>query len=127
MYGLCAIREPFRDKPVRSGASFYKAMLPLTILCLWFAQSVSAQQTGKDLSEASLEELTNIQVYSASKHMQSASEAPSSVTVITADEIHSDQAQCVRESDLAILKGFRIKVSGRVGRNMTETGYWGSK
>lgn len=46
-----------------------------------------AQQGPKDLSQASLEELTNIQVYSASKHMQSASEAPSSVTVITADEI----------------------------------------
>ena len=46
-----------------------------------------AQQGAKDLSEASLEELSNIQVYSASKHMQSASEAPASVTVVTADEI----------------------------------------
>ena len=46
-----------------------------------------AQQTSKDLSEASLEELTNIQVYSASKHMQSASDAPASVTVVTVDEI----------------------------------------
>jgi iron complex outermembrane receptor protein len=46
-----------------------------------------AQETTKDLSEASLEELTNIQVYSASKYMQSASDAPSSVTVITSDEI----------------------------------------
>jgi outer membrane receptor for ferrienterochelin and colicins len=41
----------------------------------------------KDLGEASLEELGNLQVFSASKHMQSASDAPSSVTVITADEI----------------------------------------
>ena len=47
----------------------------------------AAQQQPKDLSEASLEELGNIQVYSASKHMQSASDAPASVTVITADEI----------------------------------------
>src|SRR5579863_3415343 len=46
-----------------------------------------AQQGAKDLSEASLEELTNIQVYSASKHLQSASEAPASVTVVTVDEI----------------------------------------
>ncbi len=46
-----------------------------------------AQQGAKDLSQASLEELTNIQVYSASKHLQSEREAPSSVTVVTADEI----------------------------------------
>jgi len=46
-----------------------------------------AQQTPKDLGEASLEELSNIQVYSASRRLQSVSEAPSSVTLITADEI----------------------------------------
>jgi iron complex outermembrane receptor protein len=57
----------------------------LTILILTAA--AVAQQGTKNLSEASLEELTNIQVYSASKHMQSVSDAPSSVTVVTADEI----------------------------------------
>ncbi len=51
------------------------------------AANVIAQQTAKELSEASLEELSNIQVYSASKHMQSTSDAPSSITVIPADEI----------------------------------------
>ena len=57
----------------------------LTLLAL--TATAIGQQSAKDLSEASLEELTNIQVYSASKHMQSASEAPASVTVVTADEI----------------------------------------
>jgi outer membrane receptor for ferrienterochelin and colicin len=57
----------------------------LAVLVL--AATAVAQETPKDLSEASLEELTNIQVYSASKHMQSASEAPASVTVVTADEV----------------------------------------
>jgi outer membrane receptor for ferrienterochelin and colicins len=47
----------------------------------------AAQQAPPNLGEASLEELGNIQVYSASKHMQSANDAPSSVTVVTADEI----------------------------------------
>ena len=56
----------------------------LTVLAL---TATAIAQGSKDLSEASLEELTNIQVYSASKHLQSASEAPSSVTVVTADEI----------------------------------------
>jgi outer membrane receptor protein involved in Fe transport len=45
------------------------------------------QRSTSDLSEASLEELGNIQVYSASKHLQSSGTAPSSVTVISADEI----------------------------------------
>ena len=48
---------------------------------------VMAQQPTKDLGDASLAELGNIQVYSASKHLQSASDAPSSVSVVTADEI----------------------------------------
>ncbi len=49
--------------------------------------SAMAQQPAKDLGDASLAELGNIQVYSASKHLQSASDAPSSVSVITAEEI----------------------------------------
>lgn len=64
---------------------FRTAFRLLTLLAL--IATAIAQQGAKDLSEASLEELTNIQVYSASKHMQSASEAPASVTVVTADEI----------------------------------------
>lgn len=54
---------------------------------LLFALSAAAQQATKDLGDASLEELGKIQVYGASKHLQSTSDAPSSVTIITADEI----------------------------------------
>ena len=57
------------------------------MLTLLMFAAVAVAQEPKDLSEASLEELTNIQVYSASKHMQSARDAPSSVTIITADQI----------------------------------------
>ncbi len=49
--------------------------------------SCAGQESVPDLSEATLEQLGNVKVYSASKHLQAASEAPSSVTVITADEI----------------------------------------
>jgi outer membrane receptor for ferrienterochelin and colicins len=44
-------------------------------------------QPARDLSKLNLEDLMNITVYTASKRVQSSSDAPSSVTVITADEI----------------------------------------
>ncbi len=46
-----------------------------------------AQNSAPDLGEVSLEQLGKIEVYTASKHLQSGADAPSSVTVITADEI----------------------------------------
>ncbi len=46
-----------------------------------------ADEGRKDITELSLEELMNITIYSASKHEQKATEAPSSVSVVTADEI----------------------------------------
>ncbi len=73
--------EPVSPAPRRVSAGLW------VFLVLLFVASAAAQDATKDLGEASLEELGNIQVYSASKHMQSASDAPSSVTVITADEI----------------------------------------
>lgn len=56
------------------------------ILLVW-ASPVPAQMRDRDLSESSLEELMNIEVYSASRHLQDTKEAPSSVTLITADDI----------------------------------------
>src|ERR1700687_2087940 len=52
--------------------------------------SGEAPQAPKDLSQLSLEELMNLQidtVYGASKFEQKVTEAPSSITIITADEI----------------------------------------
>jgi outer membrane receptor for ferrienterochelin and colicin len=57
------------------------------LLFLLFAASATGQQALNDLGQASLEELGSIQVYTASKHLQSTSDAPSSVSVVTADEI----------------------------------------
>jgi outer membrane receptor for ferrienterochelin and colicins len=73
-------------RPTRRGRAGSRNVIRLLAIFVLTATAVAQQET-KDLSEASLEELTNIQVYSASKHMQNASEAPASVTVVTADEI----------------------------------------
>jgi outer membrane receptor for ferrienterochelin and colicins len=47
----------------------------------------SSSEQSKDLGDVSLQELGNIQIYSASKHLQDARDAPSSVTVVTAEQI----------------------------------------
>jgi outer membrane receptor for monomeric catechols len=62
-------------------------LLLVVITAMAPAQDAAQQDATKDVSEASLADLANIQVYSASKHLQSTSDAPASVTVITADEI----------------------------------------
>jgi outer membrane receptor for ferrienterochelin and colicins len=79
----------------------------LGLLVLLLGVGGLAQQATKDLSEASLEELTNIEVYSASKHMQSASEAPASITVVTADEIQKYGYRTLAEI-LQSIRGFYI-------------------
>jgi outer membrane receptor for ferrienterochelin and colicins len=52
--------------------------------CFLLAQ---AQEKSEDLTKIPLEDLGKLQVYSASKFLQKISEAPSSVTIITAEEI----------------------------------------
>jgi iron complex outermembrane receptor protein len=66
-----------------------------------------AQQEPKDLAGASLEELGNIQVYSASKHLETVSEAPASVTVITADEIEKYGYRSLADI-LRSVRGFNV-------------------
>ncbi len=62
-------------------------------LCIFGPTDVSAAEGGpaafafNDLTEMSLESLMNVSVYSASKYEQKATEAPSSVSVVTAEEI----------------------------------------
>ena len=64
----------------------------ITILIIIGSSQVSAQErkTGPDLLDAGLEELRKVEVksvYSASKYLQKVTDAPSSVNIVTADEI----------------------------------------
>lgn len=68
---------------VRAGYARH-AFLVAVVLLVFSAVAPLVAQAPADLS---LEELLNVKVYSASKHEQTTSEAPSSITVITRDDI----------------------------------------
>jgi outer membrane receptor for ferrienterochelin and colicins len=83
-----------RKRPLMSWAADSPCRTPLSgvgwlIVFLLLPLSTLAQEKSQDLSDLSLEDLMKVQVYTASKHMQSASDAPSSVSVVTADEIQN--------------------------------------
>ncbi len=71
----------------RAPASRRERWWSIALLLFVFVLAATAQEAPKDLGEVGLEELGSIKVYSASKHLQNASDAPASVTVVTADEI----------------------------------------
>jgi outer membrane receptor protein involved in Fe transport len=73
---------------MRECLSFTQIILRAAICLLAVASPLCvAQSSSSDLADASLEQLGTVKVYTASKHLQSGADAPSSVTVVTADEI----------------------------------------
>jgi len=69
--------------------------------------SARAEENPHDLTEMSLENLMNIEVYSASKYLQSSAEAPASVTIITSDDIRKYGFQSLAEI-LQSVRGFYV-------------------
>ena len=84
-----------RRIPGRPGSSARRLLAGVAIgfLCIFgttvgsAAKGDPAPGTTLDLTEMSLESLMSVSVYSASKYEQKATEAPSSVSVVTAEEI----------------------------------------
>ena len=89
-------------------------------MMLLASTSLLAQRQIKDFSEATLEELSNITVYTASRHVQKATEAPSSVTVVTRDEIQKYGYRTLADI-LRSVRGFDITYD----RNYTYAGVRG--
>jgi outer membrane receptor for ferrienterochelin and colicin len=65
------------------------------------------QQSISDLSEASLEQPGSIKVYSAPKHLQAAEDEPSSITVVTTEEIQKHGYRRLAD-DLRSVRGFDV-------------------
>lgn len=83
------------------------ARLPaaLLLLGLWHPDAGAAPETG-DLTALPLESLTAMQVSTASRFVQSASEAPSSVRIIRREDIHRHGWRTLAEA-LGSLPGFQ--------------------
>jgi outer membrane receptor for ferrienterochelin and colicins len=64
-----------------------KVLVAGTFALLWALLGATPLMASDDLTEMSIEELMGIQVYAASRKVQSSSEAPAYVTVISCDEI----------------------------------------
>lgn len=89
----------------KTGFAYAAVTLGILIIISFSVPEVSASRT--DLTQLSIEELMNIEVYSASKFPQKTSEAPSSVTVITSDEIKKYGYRTLADI-LRSLRGFYI-------------------
>ncbi len=76
-------------------------------IILFAAGSLYAQESS-DLAALSLEDLLNVKVYSASKYEQKAAEAPTSISVITADEIRKNGYRTLQEA-LQSVTGFYVQ------------------
>ncbi len=84
--------------------AIYKAVAFVSFFAMPLASSGQEQA---DVSDASIEELGRIKVYTASKHLESGTAAPSSVTVITADEIQKHGYRTLAHM-LQTVRGFFI-------------------
>jgi outer membrane receptor for ferrienterochelin and colicins len=98
----------------RTVQTFARALLRYAARSLWAIAVLCAvplistgQQSQTDLSEASLEQLGQIRVYSASGHLQLAMDAPSSVTIVNADEIQRYGYRTLADV-LATVSGFYV-------------------
>jgi iron complex outermembrane receptor protein len=82
----------------------------LALLCSGAAQASGAAVSTADLKKLSVEELMNVQVYSASRRLEPTQSAPSAIFVLTQDDIRRSRATSIPEA-LRLVPGVQV---GRV-------------
>jgi outer membrane receptor for ferrienterochelin and colicins len=115
--------------PLSSRIRKFTALISLGFLA-WGSVCLAQEPKAPDLSDLSLEQLTQVTVYSASKHEQSVSDAPSSVTVVTGDEIQRYGYRSLADV-LEAVRGFYItsdRYQSYIGvRGFGRLGDWNSR
>ncbi len=113
------------------------AMVIISVLLLvsrgsvaWASGSEQARPASADLTDLGLEDLMKVKVYGASKYWQKKSEAPSSVSVITADEIKKYGYRTLADV-LRSVRGFIVTYDRTYSyvsvRGFGSTGDWNSR
>jgi iron complex outermembrane receptor protein len=75
------------------------------VLMAWVHLASARTSSDQDLMSLNIEELTHVKVYSASRHMEGMREAPSAVSIITAEDIRHYGWRTLGEA-LRSLRGF---------------------
>lgn len=88
----------------RANGLIYGTALPGILLAVP-AILMGQAQAGPDLMSLSVEDLVKVKVFSASRHLEEAREAPSSVTVVTSEQIHRNGWRTLAEV-LGSVRGF---------------------
>ena len=86
---------------------FLTALVLVLIICIQNYDAAYAQKRNPDLTELTLEELMDIEVYSASKSMQKLSETAAAIFVITQDDLQRSGATSIPEA-LRMVPGLQV-------------------